>query len=502
MAAKHVPPHGNSLHCSLLLHILPPPLCPFLSASIRLDQGSGGIIRYVFLIVVRACAGLSVLFNRFLNKGRMVFSFKYWNDCTDKLDMEAMWMVPDVSTEWLDAGETREQNVHLSRDPDGQAYLTQTEMRAVAEIIVRRHFASEIHPDMLCAIAELESDRQLFASRYNKKTKGTTLGIMQILPKTAEWLSNELGYRYYEVAGEPNLVYRPFVNVYFGAAYLKWLSNFEQKGRNEEFLVRAYRGGTKKAIHKSTLTYWRCYLAVRETFASGKFPNDGFLMSDASSPTILSPISSSPSPPPSYASEAPSVKVAGDSYVIWDSIISSEDMEYMQNHPEVAKEWGKSREKRGQVQFSKDADNKSYLSCVELRAVAEIILFKHFSSKRVKAAILCAIAEVSSKRFLYGVPKRPGLMGINHALALWLHNELGYKAYKVVSDDDLCNPFAFLYFGAAYMAWLSEYEGRERTPQFIVQAYFVGPQNVNAQETVALWVKFQEALSKYDGMKR
>lgn len=43
--------------------------------------------------------------------------------------------------------------------------------------------------DMICAIAELESDRQILVSRYNKKTKDTTLGIMQILPKTAEWLN-------------------------------------------------------------------------------------------------------------------------------------------------------------------------------------------------------------------------------------------------------------------------------------------------------------------------
>lgn len=41
---------------------------------------------------------------------------------------------------------------------------------------------------MICALAELESDRQPLATRYNKKIKETTVGIMQLLPKTAEWL--------------------------------------------------------------------------------------------------------------------------------------------------------------------------------------------------------------------------------------------------------------------------------------------------------------------------
>lgn len=35
--------------------------------------------------------------------------------------------------------------------------------------------------------------------------------------------------------------------------------------------------------------------------------------------------------------------------------------------------------------------------------------------------VLCAIAEVSSKRFVNGVGGRPGIMGINCATALWLH---------------------------------------------------------------------------------
>lgn len=59
----------------------------------------------------------------------MAVSYKFWNECIDPLDMQALWNVPKVSAEWEDAGETKGQKVHLSRDPDGQVYLTQTEMK-------------------------------------------------------------------------------------------------------------------------------------------------------------------------------------------------------------------------------------------------------------------------------------------------------------------------------------------------------------------------------------
>ncbi|KAG5526709.1 hypothetical protein RHGRI_032837 [Rhododendron griersonianum] len=36
-------------------------------------------------------------------------------------------------------------------------------------------------------------------------------------------------YREYEVVGNSKLLYRPFVNVHLGAAYLRWLSDYEQK---------------------------------------------------------------------------------------------------------------------------------------------------------------------------------------------------------------------------------------------------------------------------------
>ncbi|KDP25060.1 hypothetical protein JCGZ_22595 [Jatropha curcas] len=392
----------------------------------------------------------------------MGISFKYWDECVEPQDMEAMWREPEVLTEWLDAGETKGQKVHLSRDPDGQPYLTQTEMKAVAEIIVRRHFDSQILPAMLCAIAELASDRQLLATRYDKKTKQTTVGIMQLLPATMEWLIRDLGYRVYKGEGNPDILYRPFVSVYFGAAYLQWLSNFERQ----------------------------------------RFVDDGPSV-DNSCVSVASavPISAS------HNIAASSSQKTGGDYVYWDSRASPEDMQEMWNNSDVAREWIKSGEKRGKVRFSLDKDKRLYLSRVEVKidliqAVAQTILSKHFSTRGVKPSVLCALAEMVSFRFVNGVGPQIGLMGIDYSTAFWLYMELGYRAYRVDSVDDLTKPFVSMYFGAAYLAYLSEYEGRERTPQFVVQAYLAGPKNVNLQETGPFWLKFEEALSNYEDIKK
>ncbi|KAB1207183.1 Germin-like protein subfamily 1 member 17 [Morella rubra] len=75
----------------------------------------------------------------------MAVNFKYWDDCIDPIEMEEMWGIPEVRTEWLDAGESRGRRVHLSRAPDGQPYLTQTEMQLnpmyplMEEITINKH---------------------------------------------------------------------------------------------------------------------------------------------------------------------------------------------------------------------------------------------------------------------------------------------------------------------------------------------------------------------------
>lgn len=303
-----------------------------------------------------------------------------------------------------------------------------------------------------------------------------------------------MGYRSYELSGDQKLLSKPFVNVYFGAAYLKWLSNYDNQERTEEFMVRAYKGGIKKATHKSTLQYWKRYLSVKESLPSRRVFEVGPMPNGSSAPASSAP-ASAPASAPSSNKEDP-VKTT------WDSRTSQEDMEEMWNNPSVSKEWIKSGEKRGKVRFSHDVDKRPYLSRVEVKAVSGIILSKHSNTKGVKPAVLSAIAEIVSMRFVNGVGQRIGLMGIDYPTACWLYKDLGYTTYMVESVEDLTCPFISMYFGAAYLAWLSQYEGRERTLQFAVQAYIAGPQNVNLQETGPIWVKFEEALSHYEDTKK
>jgi soluble lytic murein transglycosylase-like protein len=42
---------------------------------------------------------------------------------------------------------------------------------------------------MICAIAEIESDRQPLAYRFEPKLKEASTGLMQMLQSTAEWLA-------------------------------------------------------------------------------------------------------------------------------------------------------------------------------------------------------------------------------------------------------------------------------------------------------------------------
>ncbi|KAF9599469.1 hypothetical protein IFM89_038563, partial [Coptis chinensis] len=215
---------------------------------------------------------------------------------------------------------------------------------------------------------------------------------MQILPKTAEWLVSEMGYGEYEIKGDPMMLYRPLISVYFGAAYLRWLSNFEGKERNEEFVVRTYRFGPKKATHKSTLDYWQRYLSVKQNLptrrknidSDSSVPNDPTPVVSVTQKTLDLRDSFKGSYKENFVILLYDNAKVGDAWKYWDSRASPEDMEDLWKHSNVLKEWVMSGEKRGKVQFSLDAEKRTYLSRHELKAVAEIIVSKHFSTGEIK----------------------------------------------------------------------------------------------------------------------
>lgn len=60
----------------------------------------------------------------------------------DQEELELMWLNEEVNHEWIEAGETKENKVHLSRDSDGQIYLTHTELRVSRNLLLLSVFLS------------------------------------------------------------------------------------------------------------------------------------------------------------------------------------------------------------------------------------------------------------------------------------------------------------------------------------------------------------------------
>lgn len=414
---------------------------------------------------------------------------KYWDDWVDPEDMEAMWGCTDVYAEWTAAGEKQGEKVHMLRNPDGQPYVTQTEMRAMAETTIKKHFRGKLDPVMICAIAEIESDRQPLAYRFEPKLQEASTGIMQTLQSTAEWLARDMGYTFYTVDWSSSMLYRPFVSVYFGAAYLKWLSTYEGKHRSEEFIVRGYNGGPKGATSKSTERYWNKYLIAKQSL-----PQKSLHYSDG--------LGMKPSPFQAGGNTSDAIFSSGKKWFYWDEKASPEDIDELWRHKEVRREWMESGEKEGRVRFARDSQLRPYLTRTELKAVAEITLLRHFRESKLSLGMLCAVAEMCSKRLLYGLDFPSGIFHIALSTAQWLHDTVGYKAYRAHSVEDLSKPFLSTYFAACYVSWLLVYEGRHRSDQFVVQAFLVGPQNINAQNAGPLWSEYLTALTDYQPKRR
>lgn len=138
--------------------------------------------------------------------------------------------------------------------------LTAAEVKALVDDVCGAYFPN-VDRKMIRAMIEIESARDPLAFRPEYHINDASIGLMQTLERTAQWLWDDLGYRAY---ARPTLdsLRAPNVSIYFGAACVNWLRTYAGQARSEEWIVRAYNGGPG-FNNASTNNHWSKYQAAK-----------------------------------------------------------------------------------------------------------------------------------------------------------------------------------------------------------------------------------------------
>lgn len=147
---------------------------------------------------------------------------------------------------------------------------------------------------------------------------------------------------------------------------------------------------------------------------------------------------------------------------------------------------------------------RNILSSEKVKVLVEETILSHQSLKGVNPLMVRAMIEIESGRNAKAVRYEPhlddssiGLMQTLHSTAVWLAKDMGYDFYGIPTLDDLLKPEVSVYFGCAYVKWLSTWGGAYRSEMWIVESYNGGPNNSNAQ-TERHFMKYQKAKKELD----
>lgn len=97
------------------------------------------------------------------------------------------------------------------------------------------------------AIMWTESGHLKGVNQIKAKSNAGALGLMQVLPGTAEWMRGE-GYR--KLQPTAAVLHTAAGSIYFGTAYLEFLEK-HRRGRGVEWMIRSYNGGPGKSLNTS-----------------------------------------------------------------------------------------------------------------------------------------------------------------------------------------------------------------------------------------------------------
>ncbi|MBC7135097.1 MAG: transglycosylase SLT domain-containing protein [Oceanibaculum nanhaiense] len=134
----------------------------------------------------------------------------------------------------------------------------------VAQLVNRvnaQYFGGRLDPLMLRAMIEIESGRNPTAVRFEAHIPDSSVGLMQTLQGTAEWLAKDMGYSAFGVPSYTDLL-NPETSVYFGASYVDWLRRYRGVSRSERWIVESYNGGPGNS-NAQTENHWRKYVAAK-----------------------------------------------------------------------------------------------------------------------------------------------------------------------------------------------------------------------------------------------
>lgn len=136
-------------------------------------------------------------------------------------------------------------------------------VKQVAEAHVRK-FGLNCSPVMIAAMVKIESNFNPKAYRYEKHLNDASYGLMQTMLKTAQWM-HDIGYKGYAYPSGTDL-YQGEVSLYFGMAYVDYLTKYKKKPRDEKWVVESYNGGPGNS-NSMTARHYSKYIAAKTEVA-------------------------------------------------------------------------------------------------------------------------------------------------------------------------------------------------------------------------------------------
>ena len=108
--------------------------------------------------------------------------------------------------------------------------------RHFEEMVVQEALVNDLDPNVFFSLIRQES---LFEE--GARSSAAAQGLAQIIPDTGSWIATQLGYPNYS----NDLVYRPDINLKFGAYYLAWVRDYQ--GGNLTSALAGYNAGPGNA---------------------------------------------------------------------------------------------------------------------------------------------------------------------------------------------------------------------------------------------------------------